>query len=194
MKKCPVSRGTGERVVVADQATDTMIQEHDLDLDQCEGHKGGNDILHRTRSDIALDIPAAFPAVGSGRVETNTFSAEFGRFFEYGIENRTREIAEAGVTQETAEAPSTPDHPRHLLGTVGPGTELPALRHAPHPLLSEHHQQCAYGLMTEGVDAVLIETDQDLWQPRQPSSGSNGPVRPCPRSTNLFPNRPQRRS
>ena len=144
----------------------TMIQAHDLDLDQFEGHEGCNDILNLTRPDIVRDIHAAFLAVGSDCIETNTFSANFGGLAEYGIEDRTQEIAEAGarIARETADAYATPDHPRYVLGAVGPGTKLPTLRHAPYTLLRDYYEQCARGLIAGGTDAVLIETSQDLLQ------------------------------
>lgn len=124
-----------QRVVVADGAMGTMLQAHDLDLDQFEGHEGCNDILNLTRPDIVRDTHAAFFEVGSDCVETNTFSANYGGLIEYGIQDRTYEIAEAGarIAREAADEYSTPDHPRYVLGSVGPGTRLPSLGIPPSP-------------------------------------------------------------
>ena len=144
----------------------TMLQAHDLDLDQFEGHEGLNDILNLTRPDIVRDTHAAFFEVGSDCVETNTFSANYGGLYEYGIEDRTYEIAEAGarIARETADAYSTPDQPRYVLGSVGPGTRLPTLGHAPYTFLRDYYEKSAHGLIDGGSDAILIETCQDLLQ------------------------------
>ncbi|AFR07264.1 methionine synthase [Nocardiopsis alba ATCC BAA-2165] len=144
----------------------TMLQAHDLDLDQFEGHEGCNDILNLTRPDIVRDTHAAFFEVGSDCVETNTFSANYGGLIEYGIQDRTYEIAEAGarIAREAADEYSTPDHPRYVLGSVGPGTRLPSLGHSPFALLRDYYEQAGRGLIDGGADAILIETCQDLLQ------------------------------
>ncbi|GAB3741870.1 methionine synthase [Nocardiopsis nanhaiensis] len=151
---------------MADGAMGTMLQAHDLDLDQFEGHEGLNDILNLTRPDIVADTHAAFFEVGSDCVETNTFSANYGGLFEYGIEERTHEIAEAGarLARESADAYSIPDHPRYVLGSMGPGTRLPTLGHAPYTFLRDYYEQSTLGLIDGGSDAILIETCQDLLQ------------------------------
>jgi 5-methyltetrahydrofolate--homocysteine methyltransferase len=167
MRASPTFRETlSRRVVVADGAMGTMLQAHDLDLDQFEGHEGCNDILNLTRPDIVRDTHAAFLAVGSDAIETNTFSANLGGLAEYGIEDRTYEIAHAGaqVAREAADAYSTPDQPRYVLGSVGPGNRLPTLGHAPYNQLRDYYEQCARGLIDGGSDAILIETCQDLLQ------------------------------
>ncbi|WP_017611909.1 methionine synthase [Nocardiopsis salina] len=155
-----------ERVVVADGAMGTMLQAHDLPLDEFEGHEGCNDILNITRPDIVRDTHAAFLAVGSDCIGTNTFSANYGGLVEYGIEDRSHEIAEAGarLAREAADAHATPDHPRYVLGSMGPGTRLPTLGHAPYSHLRDYYEQSALGLVSGGSDAILIETSQDLLQ------------------------------
>ena len=144
----------------------TMLQAHDLDLDQFEGHEGCNDILNFTRPDIIRETHAAFFEVGSDCVETNTFSANFGGLIEYGIQDRTYEVAEAGarIARETADEYSTADQPRYVLGSVGPGTRLPTLGHNPYALLRDYYEQAGRGLIDGGADAILIETCQDLLQ------------------------------
>ena len=155
-----------ERVIVADGAMGTMLQEYDLDLDQFEGHEGCNDILNLTRPDIVRETHAAFLAVGTDCIGTNTFSANYGGLVEYGIEDRSHEIAEAGarIAREVADAYSTPDHPRYVLGSMGPGTRLPTLGHVSYAHLRHYYEQSAMGLISGGSDAILIETSQDLLQ------------------------------
>ena len=39
--------------------------------------------------------------------------------------------------REAADAWATPDHPRWVIGSVGPGTKLPTLGHAPYAVLRD---------------------------------------------------------
>ena len=50
------------------------------------------------------------------------------------------------------------------IGSVGPGTKLPSLGHAPFALLRDAYAEQARGMIDGGVDAILIETSQDLLQ------------------------------
>ncbi|MBB6171442.1 5-methyltetrahydrofolate--homocysteine methyltransferase [Nocardiopsis mwathae] len=155
-----------QRVIIADGAMGTMLQAHDLDLDEFEGHEGCNEILNVTRPDVVRATHAAFFDVGVDCVETNTFGANYGNLGEYDIVDRTYELAEAGarVAREAADEYSTPDHPRYVLGSVGPGTKLPTLGHAEFTTLRDYYEQCHRGLIEGGADAILIETCQDLLQ------------------------------
>src|SRR5919112_3016310 len=86
-----------ERVVVADGAMGTMLQDHDLGLDDFEGHEGCNEILNVTRPDVVRAVHDAYYAVGCDAVETNTFGANWAALAEYGIPERIRETALAGA-------------------------------------------------------------------------------------------------
>ncbi len=154
------------RVVIADGATGTMLQAHDLSLDDFEGHEGCNEVLNVTRPDVVRSLHDAFFEVGVDAVETNTFGANLANLAEYGIESRIRELAEAGaaVAAEAARDWSTKDHPRYVLGSIGPGTKLPTLGHAPFAALRDAYAQQVSGMLAGGIDAVLIETSQDLLQ------------------------------
>ncbi|MGB5016159.1 MAG: homocysteine S-methyltransferase family protein, partial [Candidatus Nanopelagicales bacterium] len=134
-----------ERVLVADGAMGTMLQSYDLTLDDFEGHEGCNEVLNVTRPDVVRAIHDAYYEVGVDMVETNTFGANWANLAEYGITDRIRELAEAGarIARESADAWSTPEHPRFVLGSVGPGTKLPTLKHAPYALLRDAYQEQA---------------------------------------------------
>ena len=154
------------RVVVADGAMGTMLQAHDLDLDDFQDHEGCNEILNVTRPDVVRAVHDAYFEVGVDCVETNTFGANWANLAEYGIEDRIEELARAGaaIAREAADAWSTPDRPRWVLGSVGPGTKLPTLGHAPYALLRDAYESEVRGLIDGGADAVLVETAQDLLQ------------------------------
>ncbi|GAA3113525.1 methionine synthase [Planomonospora alba] len=155
-----------ERVMVADGAMGTMLQSHDVTLDDFEGHEGCNEVLNVTRPDIVRAVHDAYFAVGVDCVETNTFGANLAALGEYDIADRVFAYSEAGarVAREAADHWSTPDHPRFVLGSIGPGTKLPTLGHKPYGELRDAYYDNAAGLIAGGADALIIETAQDLLQ------------------------------
>jgi 5-methyltetrahydrofolate--homocysteine methyltransferase len=163
-----------QRPVVADGAMGTMLQAAELTLDDFEGLEGCNEILNITRPDVVRSIHDAYLAVGCDAVETNTFGANFANLAEYGIADRITELAEAGarLAREVADGYSTPDRPRWVIGSVGPGTKLPTLGHAPYATLRDAYQQEVAGLLAGGADVVLVETSQDLLQTKSAIIGA----------------------
>jgi 5-methyltetrahydrofolate--homocysteine methyltransferase len=154
------------RVVVADGAMGTMLQAHDLALDDFEGHEGCNEVLNTTRPDVVRAVHDAYFAVGVDCVETNTFGANLANLGEYGIADRIHELSAAGarLARESADAHATAERPRWVLGSVGPGTKLPTFGHAPYAVLRDAYELQVSGLVAGGADAVLVETAQDLLQ------------------------------
>ncbi|MFC6886994.1 methionine synthase [Actinomadura yumaensis] len=159
-------RALKERVVVADGGMGTMLQDAGPTLDDFEGHEGCNEILNVTRPDIVRSVHAAYFDAGVDCVETNTFGANLGNLGEYGITERIHELSEAGarLAREVADEYATPDRPRWVIGSVGPGTKLPTLGHVPFAELRDAYRRNAEGLIAGGVDAILVETCQDLLQ------------------------------
>ncbi|HEY0814732.1 MAG TPA: methionine synthase [Pseudonocardia sp.] len=154
------------RIVVADGAMGTMLQSTDLVLDDFAGLEGCNEILNDTRPDVVRDIHRAYFEAGADAVETNTFGANLPNLAEYGIPERIRELAEKAtvLAREVADSMATPDRPRFVLGSVGPGTKLPTLGHETFARLRDAYTECGRGLVAGGADAVVIETCQDLLQ------------------------------
>jgi 5-methyltetrahydrofolate--homocysteine methyltransferase len=155
-----------ERVVVADGAMGTMLQAADLSLDDFEGLEGCNEILNVTRPDVVRGVHAAYFEAGSDAVETNTFGANWANLAEYDIVERIRELARAGaaIAREVADDFATPDRPRWVLGSVGPGTKLPTLGHVHYSVLRDAYAEQVAGMIEGGADAVIVETCQDLLQ------------------------------
>ena len=153
-------------MVVADGAMGTMLQGFELDLDDFEGLEGCNEILCVTRPDVVRAIHDAYFEVGCDAVETNSFGANLANLAEYDIADRIFELAEASarIAREVADGWSTPDHPRFVLGSVGPGTKLPTLGHTSYAALRDAYQSEVAGLVAGGADAILVETAQDLLQ------------------------------
>ena len=154
------------RVVVADGAMGTMLQSADLTLDDFAGLEGCNEILNVTRPDVVRAVHRGYLEAGADAVESNTFGANLANLAEYGIADRIWELAEVGATlaREVADEFTEPQHPRFVLGSVGPGTKLPTLGHIAFPELRDAYVEQVRGLLAGGVDAVLVETSQDLLQ------------------------------
>ncbi|MEU2079724.1 methionine synthase, partial [Streptomyces sp. NPDC013489] len=155
------------RVVVADGAMGTMLQAQDPTLEDFQNLEGCNEILNITRPDIVRSVHQEYFAAGVDCVETNTFGANHAALGEYDIPERVHELSEAGarIAREVAdEFTASTGRQRWVLGSIGPGTKLPTLGHAPYPLLRDAYQQNAEGLIAGGADALLVETTQDLLQ------------------------------
>ncbi|MEU4530490.1 methionine synthase [Micromonospora ureilytica] len=163
-----------ERILIADGAMGTMLQAADLTLDDFDGLEGCNEILNVTRPDVVRGVHDAYLAAGADCVETNTFGANLANLAEYDIPQRIRELSEAGarIAREAADAASTPERPRFVLGSIGPGTKLPTLGHADYSTLRDAYQENAAGLIVGGADALIIETCQDLLQVKAAVVGS----------------------
>ncbi|MFK4687385.1 methionine synthase [Streptomyces pristinaespiralis] len=155
------------RVVVADGAMGTMLQAQDPTLEDFENLEGCNEVLNVTRPDIVRSVHEAYFDVGVDCVETNTFGANHAALGEYDIPERVHELSQAGarIAREVADAyTASTGQQRWVLGSMGPGTKLPTLGHAPYTLLRDAYQANAEGLIAGGADALLVETTQDLLQ------------------------------
>ncbi|GAA3367033.1 methionine synthase [Streptomyces antimycoticus] len=154
------------RVVVADGAMGTMLQAQDPSLDDFQQLEGCNEILNITRPDIVRSVHAEYYAAGVDCVETNTFGANHAALGEYDIPERVHELSEAGarIAREVADEFAADGRQRWVLGSMGPGTKLPTLGHAPYVTLRDAYQANAEGMIAGGADALLVETTQDLLQ------------------------------
>ena len=161
------------RTVIADGAMGTMLQAADPTLEDFQGHEGCNEILNVSRPDIVRNVHDRYLAAGVDAIETNTFGANWANLAEYGIENRIYELAYAGakIAREAADAASTVDKPRFVLGSLGPGTKLPSLGHTTYQKLKEAYYTAAKGLLDAKSDALLVETTQDLLQAKAAVNG-----------------------
>ncbi|CAN5760171.1 methionine synthase [soil metagenome] len=157
-----------ERVVVFDGATGTNLQLRDLGPDDFGGPalEGCNEILVVTRPDVVSELHASFLEVGCDVVETDTFGAFAVPLAEYGIEGRTEELnlAAARIARSVADDYSTPDRPRWVAGSIGPGTKFPSLGNIRFAELRDAYQVQAGALLEGGVDLLVIETVFDLLQ------------------------------
>ncbi|WP_460724108.1 methionine synthase [Nocardia heshunensis] len=165
------------RVVIGDGAMGTMLQAADLTLDDFRGLEGCNEILNETRPDVLKHIHRAYFEAGADAVETNTFGCNLPNLADYDIADRIRDLSYRGtrLAREVADemGKSADGTPRYVLGSMGPGTKLPTLGHAPYDSLRDAYAEAALGMLDGGADAILIETCQDLLQVKSAITGSH---------------------
>jgi len=156
------------RPLIIDGAMGTQLQQRDNDIPESawEGNEGCNEILNVTAPDIMRAIYSAYLTSGADLITTNTFGSFSWVLDEYGISERSYELSRAGaaLVKEMCDKFSTPDHPRYVLGSIGPGTKLPSLGHIGYDEMFEGYKECAIGLIDGGCDIFLLETCQDPLQ------------------------------
>jgi len=181
------------RVLVFDGAMGTQIQGHQLKAAEFGGQEGANDLLTLTRPDLIEEIHARYFAAGCDAVETNTFGSSRLKLDEYGLGHRTYEVnLKAAINARRAAARfSTPERPRFVAGSIGPTGMLPS---ASDPALSNvtpdaleriFHEQ-ARGLVEGGVDAIVVETQQDVLELRAAVLGADAARREALRDVFLI--------
>ena len=156
-----------ERVLVLDGAMGTQIHDADLDLEKdFLGLENCSEIVNVTRPDVIQTIHERYFEAGSDAVETNTFGASTLTLAEFDLQDRCFEInkSAAEVARAAADKYSTPDKPRFVFGSMGPGTKLASLGQASYGDLKDAYYEQARGLIAGGVDAILVETCQDPLQ------------------------------
>jgi len=155
-----------QRILVLDGAMGTAIQGLGLSADDFGGAalEGCNEQLVRTRPDVIAAIHRSYLEAGADIIETNTFGGTRLVLGEYGLEEATYEInyRAARLAREVADAHSTPDWPRFVAGSMGPGTKMISLTGGVtfdqvRTLFAEQAQALVEG----GVDLLYLETQQD---------------------------------
>jgi 5-methyltetrahydrofolate--homocysteine methyltransferase len=174
------------RVLVFDGAMGTQIQGERLTVSDFGGKEGANDLLTLTRPDLVEAIHARYFAVGCDVVETNTFGSSRLKLDEYGVGHRTYEVnfRAAILARRAADRYSTPHQPRFVAGSMGPTGLLPsssdpALGNITSDALERIFFEQAKGLIEGGVDALIIETQQDLLELRAAVLAADACRREC---------------
>jgi 5-methyltetrahydrofolate--homocysteine methyltransferase len=167
-----------DRVLVYDGAFGTYMQTKDLGADDFGGPalEGCNEMLVLTRPDLIAEMHAAFLGVGVDVIETATFGAFATPLGEYDISDKAHEInlEAARIARRVADEHSTPDQPRFVAGSIGPGTKMPTLGHIRFADLRDEYEVQCLALLEGGVDVLLIETQYDLL-------GAKAGIIHCPR-------------
>ncbi|HXC17134.1 MAG TPA: methionine synthase [Holophagaceae bacterium] len=154
-----------DRVLLLDGGMGTQIFKHNPTEDDFGGvaFEGCVELLNERRPEWIRGIHSSYFEAGADAVETNTFGANELVLAEFGLAHRTFELNELAA-KVAREAAAQFDGPRFVIGSVGPGTKLLTLGQADYGTLLKSYRTQVLGLLAGGVDAVLIETCQDLGQ------------------------------
>lgn len=158
------------RGIIFDGAMGTSLFNYDLTAKDYGGdeYEGCPEQLNYTRPDILEEIHSKFFEAGADVVETNTFGASRLVLAEYGLEAKSYEVSKlaASIARKVADKYTelTPEKPRFVAGSIGPGTKLASLGNISFDELYESYKPQVQGLIDGGVDLLLIETCQDPLQ------------------------------
>ena len=155
-------------VIVFDGAMGTNLQVQNLTLEDFGGaeYEGCNEYLVVTKPEAVKTVHRRFLEAGADVIETDTFGGSTFVLAEYGLADRAyalNKIAAELAKSCTAEF-STPEKPRFVAGSIGPGTKLPTLGHIDYDTLKTALIPQIQGLMDGGADLLLVETCQDVLQ------------------------------
>ena len=157
-----------EKIIIFDGAMGTYLQSLNLSIDDWGGPKFENcsENLLYTKPDAIRAVHTSFLEIGCDVIETNSFGGSEVVLTEFGIAEKTYDVnlKAAQLAKEIAHGFSTPDKPRFVAGSIGPGTKLPTLGHITYPALKDAYREQVRGLVDGGSDVLIVETCQDLLQ------------------------------
>lgn len=151
-----------EKILVFDGACGTNLQEMDIADAAWQGQAGCNELLNLTAPEVIVALHQSFLDAGAMVLETNTFGASSIVLAEYDLADRTEDINRAAVAN--ARLAIGDRYGCYIAGSVGPTTKLPSLGHITVDALAASYARQMNVLVDAGVDALIIETCQDLLQ------------------------------
>ena len=128
-------------VLVFDGAMGTNLQVQELTAEDFGGaeYEGCNEYLIHTKPEAVATVHRAFYAAGADVVETDTFGGTPLVLAEYDLADQSYYLnkAAAELAKSVAAEFSTPEKPRFVAGSMGPGTKLPTLGHVDYDTLKD---------------------------------------------------------
>ena len=155
-------------VIVFDGAMGTNLQAQNLTADDFGGpqYEGCNEYLVHTNPEAVAKVHRDFFAAGADVVETDTFGGTSIVLAEYDLADKAYYLNKtaAELAKCVAAEFSTPEKPRFVAGSMGPGTKLPTLGHIDFDTMKMAYVEQAEALYDGGVDLFIVETCQDVLQ------------------------------
>ena len=128
------------------------------------GAKGALEMLNVEQPAKVEALHEAYIEAGADIITTNTICADALSLAEYGLQERSYELARAGaeVARRVADKHSTTEHPRLVAGSVGPTTRNLTLAHdTSAEQMAKVYSDVIRGLKDGGADIILIESVMD---------------------------------
>jgi 5-methyltetrahydrofolate--homocysteine methyltransferase len=163
------------RTLLCDGGTGSRVQAMSLDVERDYlGQENCTEILNKSRPDIVREIHRGYLQSGSDIVQTNSFGGSPITLAEFGLQDEAHwlNVRAAEIAREALDEFKSDGRKRFVLGSIGPGTRLPSLGHIDYQSIEDALTIQANGLITGGVDGILIETCQDLLQVKAAVNGT----------------------
>ncbi len=161
----PLESLFAQRSVLCDGAMGTVLYAKGVFINRCY------DELNLSQPEMIRTIHEEYLQAGAEIIETNTFGANPFRLQRHGLEDKTREINEAGARiarQAVAQLAEKQAGTALVAGSVGPlGIRLEPLGKTSLAEARDAFKVQIEGLVAGGVDLIIIETMQALNEAEQ---------------------------
>ena len=161
----PLESLFAQRSVLCDGAMGTVLYAKGVFINRCY------DELNLSQAEMIRTIHEEYLQAGAEIIETNTFGANPFRLQRHGLEDKTREINEAGARiarQAVAQLAEKQAGTALVAGSVGPlGIRLEPLGKTSLTEARDAFKLQIEGLVAGGVDLIIIETMQALDEAEQ---------------------------
>ncbi len=168
IEKIPLNQLMEQKIVLFDGAMGTEIQKlNPKPEDFPDNHEGFNDGLSFSKPQWIKKIHRSYLSAGADCIETNSFGSNKLKLDEYGYGEKTLEFNKKIAQLAVEVAREFTDKPRYVIGSMGPSGFLPSsndpsLGRIELGEIRNAFEIQAEGLILGGVDALLIETSQDI--------------------------------
>jgi 5-methyltetrahydrofolate--homocysteine methyltransferase len=167
-----------ERIVLFDGAMGTEIQKLKPKPEDFPNNKDGfNDGLVFSRPEWIENIHRSYLEAGSDCIETNTFGSNQIKLQEYGFGEETVSINKSAAELANRVVEKFANGKKYVVGSMGPTGYLPSsndpdLGNISLNKITDAFDLQAQGLISGGVDVLLIETSQDILEVKLAITGS----------------------
>ena len=167
-QKEPFLDALKNRILLFDGAMGTEIQKNDPKPEDFPNDQDGfNDGLVITHPEWIKQIHRNYLDAGADCIETNSFGSNKIKLDEYGFGDQTIDFNKKIATLAFDVCQEYSDKARYVIGSMGPTGYLPSsndpdLGQIPLDEILQAFELQAEGLIFGGVDALLIETSQDI--------------------------------
>ena len=179
----PFLEALEKRILLCDGAMGTEIQKFNpTPKDFPDGKDGFNDGLTFSKPEWIKKIHKSYLDAGADCIETNSFGSNKLKLDEYGFGDKTVEFNQKIAKLAKDTALEYTDKPRYVLGSMGPSGFLPSsndpdLGQKPLDEIRTAFELQAEGLILGGVDALLIETSQDILEVKLAIQGCHNAIK-----------------
>ena len=145
-----------QRILTLDGAMGTELM--------ARGIKGALELCNVENPELVEAVHAAYLDAGADIITTNTTCADALCLKEYGLQERSYELARAGaeIARRMADKYSTAERRRYVAGSVGPTSRnLTLANDVKREDVAAAYADVVRGLLDGGVDMILIETATD---------------------------------